>query len=141
MDEAAARDAFETALRTHRPDFETFFLARLFGLEIGYGEDACIVEIPVRDFLFNPQGTVHGGVIAFALDVSMGHWIKRSTGRPGITLEMKIQYLRPATRGRLRCEGRYLKQGKQISYLESRLTDQDGKLLAVATATWQHASA
>lgn len=141
MDETAARDAFEIALRTHRPDFETFFLARLFGLEISYGEDACIVEIPVRDFLFNPQGTVHGGIIAFALDVSMGHWIKRSTGRAGITLEMKIQYLRPAAVDRLRCEGRYLKQGKQISYLESRLTDRDGKLLAVATATWQHLSA
>ena len=138
MDETAAKDAFETALRTHRPDFETFFLARLFGLEISYGEYACVVHVPVKDFLFNPQGTVHGGVIAFAMDVSMGHWIKRSTGRAGVTLEMKTQYLRPARSGRLRCEGRYLKRGQQVSYLESRLTDEEGKLLAVATATWQH---
>ncbi len=138
MDETAAKEAFETALRTHRPDFETFFLARLFGLEISYGPESCIVEFPVRDFLFNPQGTVHGGVTAFALDVSMGHWIKHSTGRGGLTLEMKIQYLRPASSGRLRCEGRYLKRGKQISYLESRLTDAESRLLAVATATWQH---
>jgi uncharacterized protein (TIGR00369 family) len=63
---------------------------------------------------------------------------QHSTGRAGVTLEMKTQYLRPARSGRLRCEGRYLKQGKQISYLESRLTDDDAKLLAVATATWQH---
>jgi uncharacterized protein (TIGR00369 family) len=141
VDEPAARDAFEAALRTHRPDFETFFLARLMKLDIGYGEDSCIIEIPVQDFLFNPQGTLHGGVIAFALDVSMGHWIKHSTGRAGVTLEMKMQYLRPATAGRLRCEGRYLKRGKQISYLESRMTDREGKLLAIATATWQHPAA
>jgi acyl-coenzyme A thioesterase PaaI-like protein len=97
VDEAAVKEAFETALRTYRPDFETFFLARLFGLEIAYGPESCVVEVPVRDFLYNPQGSVHGGVMAFALDVSMGHWIKHSTGRAGVTLEMKIQYLRPAT--------------------------------------------
>ena len=137
MDEDAARDAFEGALRTHRPDFGTFFLAKLFGLEISYTDESCIVEVPVRDFMFNPQGSLHGGVIAFALDVSMGHLIKRTIGRPGITLEMKTQYLRPAVSGRVRCEGRFLRRGRSINYLESRMTSEDGKLLAVATSTWQ----
>jgi uncharacterized protein (TIGR00369 family) len=62
-----------------------FFLARFLGLEISYGDEVCVVEIEVRDFMFNPQGSLHGGVIAFALDVAMGHLIKRSIGRPGIT--------------------------------------------------------
>ena len=137
MDENAAKAAFEEALQTHRPDFGTFFLAKLFGLEISYTDEACLVEVPVRDFMFNPQGTLHGGVIAFALDVSMGHLIKHSLGRPGVTLEMKTQYLRPARGGRIRCEGRFLKRGRSINYLESRMTDEEGKLAAVATATWQ----
>jgi uncharacterized protein (TIGR00369 family) len=137
VDETVARAAFAEALRTHRPEFGAFFLARLFGLDISYTDDACIVEVPVRDFMFNPQGSLHGGVIAFALDVSMGHLIKRTVGRPGITLEMKTQYLRPATTGMVRCEGRFLKRGRTINYLESRMTDGEGKLLAVATSTWQ----
>ena len=137
MDEDAARLAFEEALRTQRPDFGTFFLAKLFGLEISYTDDSCIVELPVREFMFNPQGSLHGGVIAFALDVSMGHLIKRTIGRPGITLEMKTQYLRPAASGRVRCEGRFLRRGRSVNYLESRMTGEDGKLLAVATSTWQ----
>ena len=137
MDETAARAAFETALQTHRPDFGTFFLARLFGLEISYTDQTCVVEVPVRDFMFNPQGSLHGGVIAFALDVSMGHLLRRTVGRPGITLEMKTQYLRPALSGTVRCEGRFLRRGRTINYLESRMTDEDGKLLAVATSTWQ----
>ena len=137
MDEAAAKAAFEAALATHRPDFGTFFLARLFGLEISYGEEACIVEVPVRDFMFNPQGTLHGGVVALVMDISMGHLIRHGTGRAGITLEMKIQYLRPAGIGRIRCEGRYLKRGRRVSYLESRWADEEGGLLARATATWQ----
>ncbi len=137
MDETAAREAFEEALRTHRPDFGTFFLARLFGLDISYTDETCIVEMPVRDFMFNPQGSLHGGVIAFALDVSMGHLLRRTVGRPGITLEMKTQYLRPALSGMVRCEGRFLRRGRSINYLESRMTGEDGKLLAVATSTWQ----
>ena len=137
MDEDAARDAFEQALRTHRPDFGTFFLAKLFGLDISYTDETCVVDVPVRDFMFNPQGSLHGGVIAFALDVSMGHLIRHTLGRPGITLEMKTQYLRPALSGRVRCEGRFLRRGRTINYLESRMTDADGKLLAVATSTWQ----
>ena len=137
MDEDAARHAFEEALRTHSPDFGTFFLAKLFGLEISYADESCIVELTVRDFMFNPQGSLHGGLIAMALDISMGHLIKRTIGRPGITLEMKTQYLRPARSGIIRCEGRFLRRGRSINYLESRMTDDEGKLLAFATSTWQ----
>ena len=54
-----------------------------------------------------------------------------------MTLEMKTQFLRPARAGRLRAEGRFLKKGKSINYLETRLTDAGGSLLAVANSTWQ----
>ena len=137
MDEAAAREAFEEALRTQRPDFGTFFLAKLFGLDISYTDESCVVEFDLRDFMFNPQGSLHGGVTAMALDISMGHLLRRTAGRPGTTLEMKTQYLRPATAGRVRCEGRFLRQGRAVNYLESRMTGADGKLVAVATSTWQ----
>jgi uncharacterized protein (TIGR00369 family) len=137
VDENAARDAFENALRTQKPEFGAFFLAKLFGLDISYTDETCIVEVPVHDFMFNPQGSLHGGVIALALDISMGHLIKHTIGRPGITLEMKTQYLRPALSGRVRCEGRFLRRGRTVNYLESRMTDEDGKLLAFATSTWQ----
>jgi uncharacterized protein (TIGR00369 family) len=72
-----------------------------------------------------------------ALDISMGHLIKHTVGSPGTTLEMKTQYLRPATSGRVRCEGRFLRRGRTINYLESRMTGDDEKLLAIATSTWQ----
>ena len=137
MNENEARDAFEAALQSYRPDFGVFFLARFLGLDISYGDEVCVIEIDVKEFMFNPQGSLHGGVIAFALDVAMGHLIKRAIGRPGITLEMKTQYLRPAGAGRIRCEGRFLKKGRSIQSLEARMWNQDGKLAAVATSTWQ----
>ena len=137
MDEAAARASFEEALRSHEPGFGTFFLARLFGLEISYPGETCVVECDVKDFMFNPQGSLHGGVIAFLLDVSMGHLIHHATGRPSLTLEMKAQDLRAVGPGRIRCEGRFLRQGRRISSTETRLTNAEGKLAAFATATWQ----
>jgi uncharacterized protein (TIGR00369 family) len=91
----------------------------------------------VNDFMFNPQGSLHGGVIAFALDVSMGHLIHHVTKRAAVTLEMKTQYMRPAVSGCVRCEARFLKRGRTVSFLESSMTDSEGKIVAAATATWQ----
>jgi uncharacterized protein (TIGR00369 family) len=137
LDETAARHAFETALATQKPAFGSFFLARLLGFEIGYGDEHCEVAFELHDFMFNPQGSLHGGIIALACDVSMGHLIHHVTGKAGITLEIKLQYMRPGTVGRVSATGRFLKRGRTLSFMESRLTDAEGRLLAVATATWQ----
>src|SRR5215470_432120 len=108
MDEAAARAAFEQALQTYHQDFGTFFLARLFGIEFAYETDAggeiCVVTGTVQDFMFNPQGTLHGGVIGFILDVSMGHLLRHTLGT-GTTLEMKMQFFRPTKAGPIRSVG------------------------------------
>jgi uncharacterized protein (TIGR00369 family) len=136
VDETTARAAFEAALADYSQDFGRFFVMKLFGIEVSYESGACIVEMQAKDYMFNPQGSVQGGVIAMALDISMGHLIHHVTGRPGMTVEMKTQYLRPVRAGRLRCEGRFLKQGRTVSAMEARMRDADGELLAAATATW-----
>ncbi len=66
----------------------------------------------------------------------MGHLLNHSAG-PGSTLEMKTQYVKAARLGRLTCTGRFLRQGREISYLASELVDGDGDLVAIATATWR----
>ena len=131
-----ARRAFEEALAQHDQAFGQFFLARLLGFEISYPEDTCQVAFTVRDFMFNPQGSLHGGIIALAMDVSMGHLLNRVRG-PGATLEMKVQYLRPVRLGGALATGRILRQGASVAFLEARLVDQDGELAAVATSTWK----
>ncbi|WP_246945153.1 PaaI family thioesterase [Bacillus pinisoli] len=129
------RSTFEEAATTQKPDFETFFLAKFFQLDISYGEEKCVVKFPVEEYMFNPQGSLHGGVISFVLDVSMGHLTKKFLGK-AVTLEMKTQYLRPATSGIVSCEAQFLKKGRKIVYVESRLTNEQGKLLAIGNATW-----
>lgn len=135
INEAAARQAFDNALDSYEQDFGKFFLARLFGCEFEYLKDSCRVSFDLKDFMFNPQGGLHGGVTAFVLDISMGHLLRHSSG-PGTTLEMKVQYLKAAQAGRLTATGRFLRRGRSISYLRSELTDQEGNLIAFATSTW-----
>lgn len=137
MDAQLARRRFEEALEDHAPEFERFFLARLFATRISYDDEqeVCVVELPFADFTLNPQGTVHGGVIAFAMDVSMGHLCHRYLST-GVTLEMRVQFLRPVTSDS-RAEGRFLKKGRSIAYLESRLLDAEDRLAAFATSTWK----
>ena len=135
VDEKTARAALERALETHEQDFGKFFLARFFGCEFEYTDDACRVSFEMTDFMTNPQGGLHGGVIAFVLDISMGHLLWKKAGA-GTTLEMKVQYARAARAGRLTATARFLRQGRSISYLRSELTDESGELIAFATSTW-----
>ena len=136
MDESLARAAFEAALRTQSPGFGTFFLARLLDLDIVYGEDDCTVRCTVRDFMFNPQGSLHGGIIATVLDISMGHLLQHAVG-VGMTLQMNTQFFKPAREGVVQARATFLRKGRSINYLESRMTDAEGGLMAAATSTWR----
>lgn len=133
-----ARERFERAVREQRPEFEKFFLARFFDVDVSYGDETCLVRLPVSDYLFNPQGSLHGGVISFALDVSMGHLCNHFL-TTGVTLEMRTQFLRPVRRS-CWCEARFLKKGRRLAFVESSLFGDDEKLSAVASSTWMLSS-
>ncbi|MFC3339430.1 PaaI family thioesterase [Paracandidimonas soli] len=135
MDRPAAVSAFNLALETEKPAFEEFFIARLLGLEFDYLDGQCIVSFELKDFMFNPQGSLHGGIIATVMDISMGHLLNHVQG-PGSTLEMKTQYVKAARQGKLQCRGEFTRRGRTISFLKSTMTDEQGDIIAFATATW-----
>lgn len=135
MDKPAAVSAFNLALETEKPAFEEFFIARLLGLEFDYPDGQCIVSFELKDFMFNPQGSLHGGIIATVMDISMGHLLNHVQG-PGSTLEMKTQYVKAARQGKLQCRGEFTRRGRTISFLKSTMTDEQGDIIAFATATW-----
>lgn len=135
MDEQAARVAFDLAMETQKPQFEEFFLARLLGLAFDYTDGKCTITFEPKDFMFNPQGSLHGGIIATVLDISMGHLLNRTQG-PGTTLEMKTQYVKAARHGKIRCCGEFVRRGRSISFLKATMTDEEGATVAFATSTW-----
>lgn len=136
MNEEQARASFEHALDSYRQEFNTFFLARLFGMEMTYTADTCIVTMPVHDFMFNPQGSLHGGVTATALDIAMGHLLKHAAGA-GATLSFNIQYVKGVREGQLRTVGQFVRRGKSICFLRADAYDASGDLIASASSTWK----
>lgn len=144
VDEAAARAQFEEALRTHEQGFETFFLARYLGLSFAYlphdapdtEKEICRLNFEVTDRLLNPQSVLQGGIVATALDISMGHLVNKVAGA-GATIELKVQYLRPAPKGQVTVEGSFIRKGRAISFMQSKMWAESGKLTAHATATFK----
>lgn len=109
----------------------------LIGYDAASGALACRFDPP--ETVLNPGGVVQGGVLAAMLDETMSPVIAAATGRPifALTLEMKISFLRGARLGPLFGEGRLIHRGRKILFLEGRLSDADGALVAAATATAQ----
>ena len=144
VDPVQVRDHIESILKSSEQVFENFFLSKFIGLEFDYlpaeaadlDKDHLRISFEVNEMLMNPQGSLHGGIIAAVMDISMGHLLHKTAGM-GITIEMKTQYLRPALKGRTIVEGRFIKKGRALSFMESRLWGSDGKLAAMATATWK----
>jgi uncharacterized protein (TIGR00369 family) len=136
---AVARAA--EAAATARGEFGAFFLARFLDLGISYDDDArtCTVLLPYAAHLTNPQGSVHGGILATAMDISMGHLCHRFLST-AVTIEMDLRFFRPLT-GTGTCRAALLRAGRRIVHLESRLTDEQDRLVALATGSWHRLDA
>ena len=96
-------------------EFGSFFLSRFLDLGISYDDEArtCQVVLPYAAHLCNPQGTVHGGIIATAMDISMGHLCHRFLAT-AVTVEMQLRFFRPLV-GTGRIEGRLLRPGPRVA--------------------------
>jgi uncharacterized protein (TIGR00369 family) len=133
--------AVERVGASDRQEFGDFALARLLGLEISYDDDAqtCTVVLPYAPHLCNPQGSMHGGILATAMDISMGHLCHRFLST-AVTIEVNLRFFRPLT-GTGTCRAALLRPGRRIVHLESRLTDAQGRLVAFAAGSWHRLDA
>jgi uncharacterized protein (TIGR00369 family) len=85
----------------------------------------------------NPMGTLHGGILCDIADAAMGmaYASTLDTGETFTTLELKINFLKPIWRARLRAEGRVVKRGRTVGLVECDIFDPKDSLVARATST------
>ena len=85
----------------------------------------------------NPMGNIQGGFLAAMLDATMGQVVATTLHPDEVspTLELKINFLRPAAPGHLIGRGSVVHRGNSIAFVEGKLFDSDNYLLATATAT------
>jgi uncharacterized protein (TIGR00369 family) len=85
----------------------------------------------------NPAGFVQGGILSAMLDDTMGPAVIVMTeGRLyTATVTMTVNFLAPAKPGPITGEATVTQLGKTIAFVEGRLTDKDGTLLATASSS------
>lgn len=118
--------------------------ADLLGFEITTrGDGRCTSELMAAESHLNPHGSVHGAVLYALADTGMGGALSSllDAGERCSTIEIKINYFRPARPGRLRCETAVVHKGRRTGALESAVYDADDRLLARATGTFMILSA
>jgi uncharacterized protein (TIGR00369 family) len=96
-----------------------------------------VIELEATERHANPMGTLHGGVLAAIADAAMGvaYMSTLGDGESFTTLEMKINFLKPVWKARLRAVGKVVKAGRTVGLVECDITDEQGQLVARASST------
>lgn len=115
------------------PPCWSLFDAKAIVMEPGH----TIIEFRTEPAHENPFGKVQGGLLAAMIDNCIGPAVFLLVpDRQMSTIEMKLNYLTPATPGELlRGEARVIKHGRTTAFVEITLTRPDGALVAKASAT------
>ena len=108
------------------------------------GMELCVIEEGSSETRLVPNhrhlqqhGFVHAGVLATMADHTAGCAARSTVGvdQDVITVEFKINFLRPAAADRLRCRSNVLRSGKTLVICESDVfAEKDGKKKLVAKA-------
>jgi len=92
----------------------------------------------VRPEYCHTNGTIaQGGFITAWLDAAMAHAVIHDTAHTQtvFSLEIKVSFYEKVGPGQGRVEGRVIRRGKRVAFLEAALYRADGKLAAEATST------
>jgi uncharacterized protein (TIGR00369 family) len=85
-----------------------------------FAEGICETSMVVQERMRQQHGFVHGGVIATLADHTAGGAARSVSGEKDVlTVEFKINYLRPAMGNRLRCTASVLRGGKTVIVAEA----------------------
>lgn len=101
----------------------------------GDGKAEFVLDVDQR--LFNPMGTLHGGVIVDLADASMGTALA-STIEPGTTyttIELHTNYFKPVRSGRITAKSKIVKKTKSIAVVECDVVDESNSLVARVSST------
>jgi len=96
-------------------------------------------SLEVGEHLYNPIGSVHGGVFCTLLDSAMGCAVHSTLGRGRAytTLELKVNLVKAltVTTPNVVATGQVISTGRRVATASGQITGPDGTLYAHATTT------
>ena len=111
-------------------------MKKTFNMELAYNEVGAKFTMPFNDKFTHAFKSIHGGVLSTLLDNAgwftaqphYNNWIN--------TIDLQVQFIKPTANSTLFSQGRIVKVGKNISFTEMEIIDQDGHLIAKGTASF-----
>ena len=85
------------------------------------GDGTSVVAVEAGEDHLNPNGSVHGGVLATMIDVAMGTAVATTGGQSPVTVSLAVTYLEPAQAGRLEARARVRKRGRRLMVVEAEV--------------------
>ena len=137
MDTTERKGFFWDVMEGRRPPPPAAALLGFELLAIDPAQGTIRVRFAARPEFTNPIGVVQGGFLAAMLDDTLGPALT-ATLEPdqfAPTIELKVNFIKPAPLGVLIGEGRLVARGGTIAFLAGELRTAAGDLIATATAT------
>jgi uncharacterized protein (TIGR00369 family) len=109
------------------------------GLKVlAVGDDSIEIEAKWREewVVNRERGYTHGGVLAALIDLAADWAMVRQTGRGVPTIDLRIDYHRPAMPGDLITRGKVVRNGSQFATAEAQIFDKEHKLIASGRGTY-----
>jgi acyl-CoA thioesterase len=117
---------------------------QMVGFEVSdFGPRWAKCQVKARNELENPNGVIHGGVIATLIDATITqamlmtdeYQAVRDTNGSMSTVDLHVKYLRPAVHGRLICDATIVHLGKRVIHAQAVVKNDDSKDIAMGDAT------
>jgi uncharacterized protein (TIGR00369 family) len=99
---------------------------------------SAVVSMKTEDRHRQIHNVMHGGVLAALADTAaaIAAYTAVPRGTEVVTVELKINYLLPVGRGKVRAEGRVLRAGRNFVVVECDITNEEGAMAAKALMTF-----
>lgn len=113
------------------------FLRHIGAEVVKVGPQEALLKLDVKDYHLQHLGYVHGGVISSLAD-NTGWYAVVSTlsdNMTAVTIEIKVNYLKPARKQALYSYGRVLRIGKRVGFAVVEVKQGD-ELVAYATGSY-----
>jgi uncharacterized protein (TIGR00369 family) len=96
------------------------------------------IRLPWQDAFLRADGSdwYHGGVVAALIDIAGDYalWTEVGSGLP--TVDLRVDWLRPARKGALLARGRTVRAGRTVCCADIEVFDEQGVLVAVGRGTY-----
>jgi uncharacterized protein (TIGR00369 family) len=121
--------------------FDAANFVRDLGMQLTQiGDEYCETILRPSERHRQQHGLIHAGVMATMADHTSGCAARGAVGldQDVVSVEFKINFLRPAIADRLRCRGRVLRAGKMLVVCEAEVfaeKDSEEKLVSKAMVT------